>query len=90
MVRAPSALGRVKVMSVLLSSALEMFWITMSMLTSPSASERKTLAASPTSSLMPRMVILASESSVATPESTASSMGISSNAPATRVPVSVL
>ena len=88
--RAPSSRGQVKVMSVRLSASLETFCSTMSMLISASATARKMRAASPGASGIPTTVIFASERSWATPVSTASSTGISSIDPETRVPLSLL
>lgn len=64
----PSALGRVKEMSVRPVVAAETFCTTMSMLTSAFAMARKIAAASPGLSGTPTTVTLASETSWATPE----------------------
>ena len=64
-------------MSVRPVAAAEMFWTTMSMLTSPEASASKMRAASPTLSGTPTTVILASLRSWATPAMMACSISVS-------------
>ena len=78
--------GSVKVMSVCPSPARLTFCSTMSMLISASATVRKIRAAMPGVSGTPTTVILASERSCATPVMIASSTGISSMEPVTRLP----
>ncbi len=73
----PSALGRVKEMSVRPVEAADTFCTIMSMLISASEIVRKIAAASPGLSGTPTTVILASEVSCATPEMMACSTFLS-------------